>query len=87
MDHDDSHWGDQPPPLLRRPIVRGTITLIVIVTFLMLTLVSTCSPRTAPVGTTTTTIDGITALGHQVDWVGDGHRRVPPRTQSSRGRW
>jgi hypothetical protein len=33
----------------------------VIVTFVMLTLMSSCSPRTSPIGTTTTTIDGITA--------------------------
>jgi len=47
--------------MLRRPAVRGFITLIVVVSFVMLTLMSTCSPRTTPVGTTTTTIGGITA--------------------------
>jgi hypothetical protein len=47
--------------LLRRPTVRGAITILVIVTFVMLTLMSTCSPATTPIGTTTTTIGGITA--------------------------
>ena len=59
----DDGWGDQPKPLLRRPAVRGFITLIVVVSFVMLTLMSTCAPRTTPIGTTTTTVDGITALG------------------------
>lgn len=64
--HDDHHsaWGDAPPPLLRRPLVRGTITLLVVVSFVMLTLMSTCAPPTRQIGTTTTTLDGITALGH-----------------------
>lgn len=62
MDRDyDSDWGDRPPPLLRRPAVRGAITAIVVVSFVMLTLMSTCSPRTAPIGTTTTTLEGVTA--------------------------
>jgi hypothetical protein len=57
----DSGWGDHPQPLLRRPAVRGAITAIVIITFVMLTLMSTCSPRSAPIGTTTTTVAGVTA--------------------------
>ncbi|MEE9299376.1 MAG: hypothetical protein V3V29_10140 [Acidimicrobiia bacterium] len=60
--YEDEHeaWGHDPLPLLRRPAVRGAITLVVIVTFVMLTLMSTCSPRTTPIGTTTTTLDGVT---------------------------
>ena len=63
MYDEDDPWGDAPPPLLRRPVVRGGITLFVVFTFLLLTLMSTCSPRTRPVGTTTTTVEGITAVG------------------------
>lgn len=62
MDYDDP-WGESPRPWLRRPAIRGAITMIVIFTFVLLTLMSTCSPRTTPIDTTTTTIDGITALG------------------------
>lgn len=61
-DEFDSGWGDQPVPLLRRPAVRGAITIIVVFTFVLLTLMSTCAPRTTPVGTTTTTLDVVTAL-------------------------
>lgn len=62
-DYFESGWGDDPLPLLRRPAVRGSITLFVVFAFLLLTLMSTCSPRTTPIGTTTTTIERITALG------------------------
>lgn len=61
VDQHDSGWGEDRLPLLRRPTVRGTITIVVIVTFVMLTLMSTCSPATTPIGTTTTTVGGITA--------------------------
>ncbi len=57
----DSGWGDRELPLLRRPAVRSAITAIVIITFVMLTLMSTCTLRTTPVGTTTTTVPGLTA--------------------------
>jgi hypothetical protein len=57
----DSGWGEEPIPILRRQGFRSTVIFVVIVTFVMLTLMSTCSPRTTPIGTTTTTIDGITA--------------------------
>ncbi len=57
----DSGWGEHRLPLLRRPAVRGAITVVVVVTFVMLTLMSTCTPRSTPIGTTTTTIAGITA--------------------------
>ena len=56
----DSGWGDQPPPLLRRPAVRGAITVIVVFTFVLLTLMSTCAPRTVPIEPTTTTVERIT---------------------------
>lgn len=60
----DDGWGDAPPPLLRRPVIRGGITLFVVFTFLLLTVMSTCSPRTTPVETTTTTmVEGVTAFG------------------------
>jgi hypothetical protein len=61
MEEYDSGWGDERIPLLRRQSVRSAVTFVVVVTFVMLTLMSTCSPRTTPIGTTTTTIDGITA--------------------------
>jgi len=61
VDQYDSGWGENQLPFLRRPAVRSVITLVVIVTFVMLTLMSTCSPRTTPIGTTTTTIAGVTA--------------------------
>ena len=57
----DSGWGHRQLPLLRRPVVRGAITAIVVITFVMLTLMSTCAPRTTPIGTTTTTVPGLTA--------------------------
>jgi len=57
----DSGWGDHRLPLLRQPIIRGAITVVVVVTFVMLPLMSTCTPRSTPIGTTTTTIAGITA--------------------------
>ncbi len=60
VDQYDSGWGENQLPFLRRPAVRSVITLVVIVTFVMLTLMSTCSPRTTPIGTTTTTIAGVT---------------------------
>jgi hypothetical protein len=61
-DHFDSGWGDQPTPWLRRPVIRAGITFFVIFSFVLLTLMSTCSPRTVPVGTTTTTLERVTAL-------------------------
>lgn len=60
-DQFDSGWGERPRPLLRRPSVQGLLALFVIVAFLTLTLMSTCAPRTEPIGTTTTTLDGVTA--------------------------
>jgi len=56
----DSGWGEEPPPLLRRPLIRGAITLFVVFAFLLLTLMSTCSPRTVPIEPTTTTVARIT---------------------------
>jgi hypothetical protein len=61
-DYSEDPWGGRPLPLLRRPLIRGGITFFVVFTFLLLTFVSTCSPRTQPIGTTTTTIDGVTAF-------------------------
>lgn len=60
-DYEDP-WGDLPVPLLRRPAVRGFLAVFVVFAFLLLTLMSTCTPRTIPTGTTTTTIDGVTAI-------------------------
>ena len=62
-EHPEDPWGEHPPPLLRRPAIRGGITFFVVFTFLLLTFMSTCSPPARPIGTTTTTIEGITALG------------------------
>ena len=55
-------WGERPVPLLRRPAVRGFIAAFVVFAFVLLTLMSTCTPRTIPTGTTTTTTEGVTAL-------------------------
>lgn len=62
-DRPDTPWDDGPRPLLQRPGIRGVITLFVVFTFVLLTLMSTCSPRTVPIGTTTTTLDGVRAMG------------------------
>jgi hypothetical protein len=56
----DTGWGDDPPPLLRRPVVRGGITVFVVFTFVLLTLMSTCSPRPTPIEPVTTTVARIT---------------------------
>lgn len=61
-DFSDDPWGDRPVPLLRRPVVRGFLAVFVVFAFLLLTLMSTCTPRTIPTGTTTTTIEGVTAF-------------------------
>lgn len=56
----DSGWGEDPPPLLRRPVIRAGITVFVVFSFVLLTLMSTCSPRTVPIDSTTTTVERIT---------------------------
>ncbi|NQV07508.1 hypothetical protein HQ535_13245, partial [bacterium] len=52
----DDPWEGRPP-FFRRPVVRGTITLVAVGSFLILTLMSTCAPRrrVSPETTTTTT--------------------------------
>jgi hypothetical protein len=46
---------EPPVPLLRRGAVRAALVTLVVVSFLTLTLVSTCSPRRTVVRNTTTT--------------------------------
>jgi hypothetical protein len=48
--------------VLRRPLVRGAITIFVVASFILLTLMSTCSPRTVPIETSTTTAPRTVAL-------------------------
>jgi hypothetical protein len=50
-------------PWLRRPAVRGSIALLAVGSFLILTLMSTCAPRRRVDQTTTTTMAGVVAGG------------------------
>jgi hypothetical protein len=56
--YDDDPWGGRVP-LMRRPIVRGAIIFIAAGSFLLVTLMSTCAPRTTPVPQDTTTTTGV----------------------------
>jgi hypothetical protein len=59
MDDPADPWGGRTP-FLRRPAVRVAVTTIAVGSFLLVTLLSTCAPRTrAPA--TTTTIPGVQA--------------------------
>jgi quinol-cytochrome oxidoreductase complex cytochrome b subunit len=56
-------WSHDPEPPPRRRPLRSGITILVIVSFLTLTLMSTCAPRRTVVRPTTTTTIGIQAAG------------------------
>lgn len=51
---DDTDPWDGDPPFLRRPAVRAVITVVAVGSFLLVTLLSTCAPRTRSPATTTT---------------------------------
>jgi hypothetical protein len=60
----DDRWEEQRTPWLRRPRVRGTVAVFAALSFLIITLMSTCAPRRTVVRTTTTTtVPGLTAIG------------------------
>jgi hypothetical protein len=60
----DDRWDDGRTPWLRRPVIRGTVAMLAVVSFLIITLMSTCAPRRTVVRTTTTTtVPGLTAVG------------------------
>jgi hypothetical protein len=60
----DDRWDDDRTPWLRRPRVRGTVAVFAALSFLIITLMSTCAPRRTVVRTTTTTtVPGLTAFG------------------------
>jgi hypothetical protein len=60
MHESEDPWGGRPP-LLRRPAVRAIVTLIAVGSFLLVTLMSTCAPRTRSPATTTT-VPGVQAV-------------------------
>jgi hypothetical protein len=60
----DDRWDEDRTPWLRRPRVRSTVAVFAALSFLIITLMSTCAPRRTVVRTTTTTtVPGLTAFG------------------------
>ena len=51
-----------PTPFLRRPGVLGTLAVLVAGSFLILTLMSTCTPRRRAPAPTTTTLPTLVAV-------------------------
>jgi hypothetical protein len=61
-DHDSPDPYAGRTPWLRRPVVRGLITLVAVGSFLLVTLVSSCGPRRRSTPATTTTIPAVQVM-------------------------